>query len=239
MTAGFPLSCESCHKFSDTSWTQGTFSHATFPLSGVHGTQSCGACHKNGVYQGTARTCVGCHQTAYNTTKNPNHVTAGFPLTCESCHKFSDTSWTQGRFTHSSFSLSGVHATQACGTCHKNGVYQGTPRVCSGCHLAAYNTTRDPNHLAAGFPTTCESCHSFGDASWSLGRFNHSWFPITSGKHAGNPCNACHTTPTNYRLFTCISCHTRGETDPEHREIPAYRFDSNACYACHPQGRED
>ncbi len=239
VSAGFPTTCDSCHKFSDTTWQQGVFTHATFPLAGAHAVAVCAACHVNGIYAGTTRVCSGCHQTDYNNTKNPNHVAAGFPTTCDSCHKFSDTSWQQGVFTHSTFPLAGAHATAVCAACHKNGVYAGTTRTCVGCHQTDYNNTRNPNHIAAGFPTTCDTCHKFSDTSWQQGVFDHGWFPITSGPHAGNPCSACHTSPTNFAVFTCLTCHDRASTDSHHRGVGGYRYDSSSCYACHPQGRGD
>ena len=240
ITAGFPTTCDTCHKFSDTSWDQGVFNHAIFPLAGAHTTRPCGECHINGVYRGTPRTCVGCHQTDYNTARDPNHITAGFPTTCETCHKFSDTSWDQGVFNHGIFPLAGVHTTRPCAECHINSVYRGTPRVCSGCHLAAYNASRNPNHIAAGFPTTCDLCHRFADTSWTQATFNHSWFPITSGPHARRLCSECHTTPSVFQIFSCTTnCHDRGETDGHHREVSGYRYDSLACYSCHPQGRSN
>ena len=131
----------------------------------------------------------------------------------------------------------GRHATTACASCHGNGVYRGTSRDCAGCHLPKYQATTNPNHAAAGFPTTCETCHRATDTSWGQGTFNHTWFPITTGRHAGNPCSACHTSPSNYRVFTCITCHGRAATDKEHQGRNGYRYESAACYSCHPQGR--
>ncbi|MGZ7077958.1 MAG: hypothetical protein ACXVJT_00970, partial [Thermoanaerobaculia bacterium] len=227
----------SCHKFSDPTWQGAVFNHSTFPLAGQHAAAPCASCHKNNVYAGTPRTCVGCHQTDYNNARNPNHTTAGFPTTCEVCHKFSDATWQQGVFTHSTFPLAGVHTTQPCAACHKNNVYKGTPRTCAGCHQTDYNNTRNPNHAAAGFPTTCDTCHRFSDLSWSQGVFNHTWFPITSGPHAGHPCSACHTVPNVFASFSCTVCHDRAETDSHHRQVSGYRYDSVACYACHPTGR--
>jgi hypothetical protein len=238
--AGFPTTCETCHKATDTSWGQGTFNHgAVFPLQGRHATTPCASCHINGVYGGTPRTCVGCHLAKYQATTNPNHQAAGFPTTCETCHKATDTSWNQGTFNHSTFPLLGRHATAPCASCHVNGVFGGTPRTCVGCHLAKYQATTNPNHQAAGFPTTCETCHKASDTSWNQGTFNHTWFPITTGRHAGNPCSACHTSPTNYAIFTCVTCHGRAETDSKHRGRAGYVYNSAACYSCHPQGRAD
>jgi hypothetical protein len=240
--AGFSTGCETCHKPTDPRWTGGTtgFNHnSVFPLVGQHATQTCATCHKNSVYQGTPRDCVGCHRTEYDRTQNPNHAAAGFPTTCDGCHKATDPTWSSGTgFNHASvFPLQGVHATQSCATCHKNNVYRGTPRDCAGCHLANYNRTQNPNHVAAGFPTTCDSCHRASDASWNQGTFVHTWFPITSGAHRGNPCSACHTNTGSYAAFTCVTCHDRTSTDSHHRGVGAYRYDSAACYACHPNGR--
>jgi len=238
--AGFSTACETCHRPIDASWRNGGLNHASYPLVGVHATQACGACHVNKVYLGTPRDCVGCHRDDYQRTQNPNHAAAGFPTTCESCHRATEPSFAGTAFNHAAvFPLAGVHATQACATCHRNNVYAGTPRTCVGCHQGAYDQTRSPSHRASGFGTDCESCHRSSDASWRDGRFNHR-FPITSGRHSGHPCTVCHVDGGNYRVFSCTTgCHGRGETDREHSGRNGYRYDSQACYACHPTGRGD
>jgi hypothetical protein len=99
-----------------------------------------------------------------------------------------------------------------------------------------YNTATTPiNHIAAGFPTTCDACHKFSDATWLLGVFNHTYFPLT-GNH-NRPCAQCHTTPGNYAIFNCIGCHTAAQTNPHHSGVRGYVWASTACYACHPNGR--
>jgi hypothetical protein len=236
--AGFPTACESCHSPASPSFRGAGFNHnSVFQLVGVHATQACAACHRNGVYKGTPRDCVGCHQADYQSARNPNHVVAGFPTTCDSCHRATDASFRGATFNHSFYALVGVHATQPCAACHGSGVYRGTPRTCVGCHQADYQSARNPNHVAAGFPTTCESCHRQTDASWSQAVFNHTWFPISSGRHAGNACSACHTDAGNFKVFTCFTCHDRARTDSIHSGRAGYRYDSQACYSCHPQGR--
>jgi nitrate/TMAO reductase-like tetraheme cytochrome c subunit len=239
--ANFPTTCEVCHKASDPGWTGATFNHGSvFPLVGVHKTLACNQCHKNGVYAGTPRHCYGCHKADYDQTTNPNHVKANFPTTCEVCHKASDANWNQAKFNHASvFPLVGKHATARCSDCHKNGVYAGTPRNCYGCHKTEYQQTTNPNHQAAGFPTTCDACHRAGDTSWLQGRFTHTWFPIQSGKHAGIPCSTCHTNPSDYKVFQCLSCHPRSQVDPQHQGVGGYVYTSQACYNCHPTGQGD
>jgi hypothetical protein len=236
--AGFPTTCESCHRASDTGWAgaSGGFNHnSVFALLGTHATVACATCHKNNVYKGTARDCIGCHQTQYNSTRNPPHASAGFSTTCDSCHRASAPAWTGATFNHATvFALVGRHATAACASCHVNNVYRGTSRTCVGCHQAQYNATRNPNHAATGFGTTCESCHRATDTSWTQGTFSHTRFPLT-GPHNVS-CAQCHTTG-NYATFSCTVCHDRARMDSEHRGRAGYVYDSNACYSCHPNGR--
>ena len=234
--AGYGTNCESCHSASSAQWT-GAFNHSSvFPLVGDHAAQACTACHKNNVYKGTPRDCVGCHLANYNATKNPNHASAGFSTQCDSCHKASDPSFAGATFNHSTvFALVGRHATLACASCHVNGVYKGTSRECVGCHQTNYNNTKSPSHAASGFPTTCESCHRATDTSWTQGTFNHSnYFPLTSQHNV--TCSRCHQT-SNYKVFTCLTCHSKSETDSKHRGRAGYLYDSNACYSCHPRGK--
>ncbi len=238
--AGIPTTCVQCHRQTDPTWSSGVpFNHASaFPLVGLHATQACAACHKNGVYKGTPRDCVGCHLANYQGTKNPNHAAAGFPTTCDTCHKPTDAAWTGATFNHSQFfPLLGRHLSQPCSACHQNNLYKGTPTACVACHLANYQRTTTPNHTAAGFPTACETCHKASDSAWTQGTFNHTRFPITSGRHAGNPCSACHTTANVFAVFSCTTgCHVRASIDSHHGSVNGYRYDSAACYSCHPAG---
>jgi hypothetical protein len=237
--AGFSTTCDACHRPGDATFTQARFDHnAAFPLVGTHAMQGCAMCHANGRYKGTPRDCVGCHRDEYQRTTNPNHGAAGYSTACETCHRATDPSWLGTAINHSQFfPLVGKHSMTACSSCHVNNRFKGTPRDCVGCHLDAYQRTANPSHAAAGFPFTCESCHRASDTTWMQGRFTHPWFPITSGKHAGNPCSACHTNPASYQAFTCLTCHGRTKMDDTHRGRTGYRYDSIACYSCHPNGR--
>jgi hypothetical protein len=116
------------------------------------------------------------------------------------------------------------------------------PALCYDCHASAYQGTTDPAHAAAGFPTTCETCH--GTAAWEPSTWDHEiLFPIRSGPHRDvwSTCATCHVNPGDYAVFACINCHehNRTETDAHHREVREYRWESNACYTCHPRGRKD
>ena len=235
----FPTTCQNCH--STTSWSGASFEHSTtgFPLQGAHANLACAQCHQQG-YNGTSAQCYSCHQSDYQGARDPNHAASNFPTACQTCH--TTVAWTPATFNHNqtAFPLTGAHASTSCQSCHASG-YTGTPRQCYACHAADYNRTTDPNHAAAGFPTACQNCHN--TTSWDGASFNHDadFFPIYSGAHRGRwtSCSTCHVSPSNYAIFDCTVCHehSRSRMDSEHREVSNYRYESGACYACHPDGR--
>jgi hypothetical protein len=237
--AGFPTDCSICH--STASWLGARFDHSLtgFPLTGAHATLSCESCHVGGNYTGLSASCISCHLKDYKSTTNPNHQAAGFPQQCEVCH--TTTAWTPASFNHNltGFPLTGAHQTVPCTSCHIGGQYAGTPADCYSCHKSDYLSTTDPNHAAANFPTDCSICHT--TTSWLGATFNHTWFPIYSGTHAGrwNTCADCHVNPANYAVFSCITCHTHDQanTDPQHSGVRGYVYNGTSCYSCHPTGR--
>jgi len=203
--------CAACH--SPTRWQDANFDHATtgFKLTGAHGSLACTSCHLNGVYQGTARDCAGCH------LQDDAHA-GNFGTQCASCHDTS--SWAHANFDHSQtgFPLTGRHMNVPCSSCHKNGVYQGTATACIACHKG------DDAHNGAN-GTNCGACHT--TSGWGSSSFDHSQtaFPLT-GLHKNVTCTSCHTngvyagTPKN-----CVSCH---QSDDAHGGA----FGTN-CAACH------
>ena len=228
--------CEQCHR--TTSWTDARWDHAAMtgvPLGIAHRQVTCQACHTNNTLRAAQSSCFSCHQRDYQNTRTPNHVAAGFSTACQSCHRLTGVSW-QGAVNHASFPLLGRHGQTACTSCHVDSVYLGTARDCVGCHRTQYERTTMPSHVSAGFQTTCESCHRAADTAWNQGTFNHR-FPITSGPHRTS-CATCHQ-GNNLQVFTCLVCHEhdRVRMDDKHKERPGYRYDSLACYSCHPNGR--
>ncbi len=245
ITSNFPNTCDSCHKFTDATWSLATFSHTTFPLVGLHATTPCATCHNPPYapsannYTAVPTTCYGCHVRDFNAAKTPVSHT-GFPTTCDSCHKNTDATWSQkGSFVHTAyFALAGAHVTAPCAQCHTNNNYISVPKSpCSACHQADYLNAKTPiDHIASSFPNTCDSCHKFADATWMQGTFNHTAFPITSGRH-NVPCAQCHMTPNVFTVFTCTVCHTQSKMASEHNGRNGYVWTSVACYSCHPNGR--
>ena len=46
--------------------------------------------------------------------------------------------------------------------------------------------------------------------------------------------------PGNYTTFSCTHCHehSRREMGDEHSDVNGYVWESNACYQCHPDGKD-
>lgn len=230
---GWVDDCERCHR--PTKWSDAAFDHDSFPLRGRHRSVDCAECHPGGVFIGTPDQCVDCHLDDYDNTSDPDHMAAGFPTSCEQCH--TPRGWGSGDFNHSFYPLTGRHARVDCAECHPGGLFIGTPDQCVDCHLDDYNNTDDPDHMAAGFPTSCDSCHTTN--GWDGADFNHS-FPIENGHHSRFDCSECHPSPRNFALFSCIDCHehNQSDTDDDHDRVNGYRYNSAACYACHPNGND-
>jgi len=228
--------CADCHTpFSWKKVDPALWSHelnAGFRLEGIHRTLDCEDCHGSGGFTVQPTACFACHEDDYRSTDDPNHLQAGFPTDCTQCHD--QRGWENASFGHSGFVLQGQHASASCSECHPNGVYQGTSTECVSCHLADYNGTTDPNHRNAGFPTDCVFCHGTSATGWSGADFDHD-FPIQSGRHSV-ACSECHTT-SDFRVFSCLGCHEQAETNSDHGGVTGYSYSSQACYACHPQGR--
>ncbi|HSA96263.1 MAG TPA: cytochrome c3 family protein [Acidobacteriota bacterium] len=228
--------CADCHtpqawkKVDPSAWNHER--DAGYRLEGVHRTLDCEVCHGSNGFVPQPTACFSCHEADYRGTRDPDHVQAGFPTDCPSCHD--QRAWDNASFSHTQFPLQGRHASAHCSDCHKNGVYAGTSTACASCHLADYNGTTDPNHRAAGFPLNCDQCHGTSFTGWSGANFNHP-FPITSGRHAGVACSECHQT-SDFRVFTCLGCHEQASTNSHHSGVTGYSYNSQACYACHPNG---
>jgi predicted CXXCH cytochrome family protein len=233
---GIPTTCLTCH--STVAWQPATFNHATtaFPLTGAHVQALCASCHGSPWQSTLATDCYSCHQPAYDATNAPGHAASGIPTACLTCHN--TVAWQPATFNHATtaFPLTGAHVQTPCGSCHGNPWVNQPAADCYSCHKAAYDGTTDPAHAAAGFPTTCATCHT--TSTWSGATFDHTWFPITSGRHSGLSCSTCHTVPTNYATFSCLTsgCHSQSSTDGHHDGVSGYRYDSAACYSCHPRG---
>jgi hypothetical protein len=227
--------CTDCHDTRD--WLPATFDHdlTDFALTGAHVETECSACHTPEVLAEAPTDCFGCHEADFDDAADPDHVALQLSHECTDCHDTRD--WSPATFNHdlTTFALRGAHVEVTCVTCHAEG-FSGTATDCIACH--AEDEPRDH------FGPDCSACHT--DAAWEPSTFDHEpSFPLQRGNHRDyrNDCAACHTDLADYEVFTCTNCHDgeheRRETDDDHDDVSDYRYDSIACYDCHPRGDED
>jgi hypothetical protein len=239
--------CERCH--TTQTWLVPDMSQrhgqTRFPLSGPHVAAQCEQCHQNRQpyqYIGTPTECFSCHQSDYQATLQPAHAQAGFGTNCVQCHSLSSLTWGTG-FDHArtGFPLIGAHAGATCASCHAGNRFGGLPTDCYSCHQADYAAAANPIHTTGSFPTTCATCHS--STAWHPASFQHDgFFPISSGsKHRPgrwNSCADCHPAGGSFTAFSCLTCHEHDQARmaSAHSGRANYRYESQACYSCHPRG---
>ena len=186
--AGFnTVSCEQCHD--ERSWevarTFAFHERTRFPLTGVHASIQCEACHRNrrGEPAPTIPTeCLACHAEDFRIS-TPNHAAANF-TECGECH--STSTFRQGRFTHATYQLIGQHqSTATCEACHPGTDFVGRANGgndCIVCHADDFQATvalsqqpgsAVPAHPGA-FPTTCTmaGCHTAAATTFITWDFN-------------------------------------------------------------------
>jgi len=242
--------CAECH--TPKSWIVENITEihqrSRFPLLGAHNTADCAACHtsvSNLEFQPLGVECIDCHNADYQATTKPNHVQSGFSTNCIECHRIDAFEWSATGINHDFFPLTKGHEVENCAACHTSGVTVPISADCSSCHQNDYNNAKNPSHQNSGFSTSCAECHTT-EPDWKPAEFKtHDalYFPVYSGSHKGewNSCADCHTQPENYNQFSCIDCHehNKSDMDSEHRGENGYSYNSNACFACHPNGNED
>lgn len=197
----FGPDCGQCHTATD--WKVAKFDHASrtkFPLSGLHASAKCQACHVSG--SATARietSCISCHE---NDDVHFGQLGAG----CGRCHN--DRGWKVAvSVDHdlSKFPLIGRHKDATCESCHASKRYRGAPVACADCHK------EDDKHVGRLGPR-CGDCHT--PAAWSEWKFDHDTqtkFPLAGG-HAGATCAACHQGNLQTVSTDCVSCHRTDDT---------------------------
>jgi hypothetical protein len=230
--------CEACHR--PSGWDNrrsiwDVHGSTLFPLTGVHATLDCAACHQRAApfeYALTPTECFACHREDY-LNADLDHVGAGFPTECQFCHdtmEWDDAEFEGGfGFDHSAlFPLTGAHRGLDCSECHTSG-FGSTSEECVSCHRADYESTDDPNHRQAGFGTDCEDCH--GTSQWEGAVLNHPFELV--GAHRALDCEDCHInnvfagTPTD-----CVGCHRAdydATEDPDHRQA-GFGTDCEDCH---------
>jgi hypothetical protein len=132
------------------------------------------------------------------------------------------------------------HVALSCGNCHGDDATFAT-FTCTSCHAHDGAAAAARHTFITGYQwdsTACRKCHPAGqEADISPGDHTAKYFPIATGSHAKAACADCHPFATTSKTFTCTNCHADDETQQRaHATTPSYRFDSFACYGCHPKG---
>ena len=222
-----------------------------FPIfSGTHNNQwqECAECHTVPSNK-KLFSCIDCHAHARDKTDAfhqgmPSYV---FNSTdCLACHPTGE----RGQFTDHDpqfFPIySGTHDNQwqDCAECH---TVPGNRKEfsCIDCHTHAQTKTDNEHAGINGYvynSANCLSCHPSGEKG-EFREHDSLYFPIYSGKHNNkwDTCSICHNVPGNNKAFTCLDCHehSKARMDDKHLgEVNGYRYESTACYNCHPDGKE-
>ena len=238
--AGFPTTCDSCHRPTDPSFKGGRLQpHSRLPAGRRARHAGLRACHKNNVYKGTPRDCVGCHLADYQRTTSPNHAAAGFPTTCDSCHRATDSQFrarlqsqlASSRWWACTPRRRARRATRTTST-------RARRATASAATSPTTSSTTNPNHQAAGFPTTCDSCHQPTDATLAPGACS-----TTRGSRSrpdatrAGPAPTATPIRTTTRCSAASRCHSLSSIQGEHRAIAGFRYDSTpATAATRPVG---
>jgi len=142
--------CGQCH--AQTKWKQWVrFDHdlTAFPLTGLHATVACGACHESNRFHDAATDCASCHS-----DDDPHEGNLGNE--CDACHSSND--WLVTTFDHNIhtiFPLDGGHVDLRCVDCHRDAKLGASDvsSSCGGCHVS------DDVHDGQ-FGAQCDQCHS-------------------------------------------------------------------------------
>lgn len=117
-----------------------------FALEGAHERVECQQCHRRGVFRGTSRRCVDCHNNIAAEGMGFRHIPT--PLECSDCHTVQD--WRLARFDHTGFD-------SGCVRCHNNFTAPGktpnhpvTSNVCEDCHSTIHWPLLLPGAATAG-----------------------------------------------------------------------------------------
>lgn len=203
--------------------------HLFFPLSGEHATLTCQTCHVNGVYAGTPKMCLDCHEDVL--------PTGHYPGDCAACHV--STTWKEVHFDHT------VAMAVNCQSCHTKAVpvdhYTGQ---CSACHTVKAWRPATFNHQVAR-ATNCQNCHdqvtpaNHWTAQCSACHNTRAWRPARFNHQAANAtnCQNCHSAdrPVGHFSGQCSACHNPNGWLPAHFNHAAAGMSD--CQGCHSKDR--
>ncbi len=223
-----------------------------FPIfTGDHAGEwdECATCHTNETNR-QEFTCVVCHEHEQPEMDNKHSGITGYVFQssdCLFCHPDGEKGEFREHDTEFFPIFTGDHAGEwdECATCHTNETNR-QEFSCVVCHEHEQPEMDNKHSGITGYvfqSTDCLFCHPDGEKG-DFREHDTQFFPIFTGDHAGewDSCDICHNVPENREIFTCLDCHEHRQSkmDDKHLgEVNDYVYDSNACYECHPNGKED
>jgi hypothetical protein len=170
-------------------------SHPSFLLDGAHlSTGKCGtcaSCHRGGVFLGTPRTCIACHN------GDPTRVTQGrssahiptLTVDCSNCHNTGSftATWAMNHTSVASYRCDGCHNGSYTTYNAQTKLTNHIPTVldCGSCHTTV-NWIVSHADIHRGITTGCVGCH---DGVHATGKINYApGHPVTSDQ-----CETCHS----------------------------------------------
>jgi hypothetical protein len=177
--------------------------HPAFILTGAHLStgkcSTCASCHYGGVFNGTPKACIGCHNgdPARNAMyRSASHIPTAL-VECSNCHN-------TAAFKPATMSHTSVTSI-TCKSCH-NGSYttQGTQGA-----LGQPSNHIPVLQLLNGASLDCNACHT-STTLWATQTMNHN---ATVGSGAGW-CKGCHLRGTNYLGHGELMSLTHQQSNP-------------------------
>ena len=103
------------------------------------------------------------------------------------------------------------------------------------------NTANSPNHISGGFPTDCVTCH--GQSQWTPANWDHddiciSRSSVDSTRENGINAVIAIPMPTTTVSLPVSPATIRIRPTVNTTVCQGYQYNSNACYACHPNGED-
>lgn len=199
--------------------------------------------------------CAGCHLKQ----KPDNEIHNNVLNECSNCHI--NKNWKEVSFNHL-FIL--AEKKNACINCHfsqkpADEIHRLAAGNCSECHTTGEwkDVKFNHNSLLPEFKNECSTCHSnirpvdelhsvqqlncavcHATKAWKPSTFNHKKYFIFDRNHPAD-CNTCHTTNTDYKKYTCYSCHEHSPRNIEREHLKEGIRNFTDCVKCHRSGDED
>ena len=216
------------------------FNHtAVFPLAGQHAQQACATCHVNNVFKGTPRDCVGCHRDEYEPDHGAEPRGRRLPDDVRDVPPDSDPELAEWHRLQSHGRVSARGPACAAGVCdlsRQQRVQGHATRLRRAAIATSTTAPRRPTTLRPGFRRRARAVIAPQTRPGDRGR------SVTASRSPQALTDSrvpLVTRPRAPQVFTCVVCHDHSQPrmDDKHRGRTGYRYDSTACYACHPTGR--